>query len=31
VIVRPFAVMSALALLVAAIWFAFIVVHAIAG
>jgi hypothetical protein len=31
VIVRPFAVMSALALLVAAIWFAFIVTHAIAG
>jgi len=31
VIVRPFAVMSALALLAAAIWFTFIVVHAIAG
>jgi hypothetical protein len=31
VIVRPFAVMSALALLAAAVWFAFILMHAIAG
>ena len=31
VIVRPFAVMSALALLAAALWCAFVVMHAIAG
>jgi hypothetical protein len=30
-IVRPLAIMSALALLVAAVWLAFVVVHAIAG